>query len=215
MPTTVRYYKDGEYVEVNEANPLPVSGSSAGGYTEGDADTSITGTAFMWEDASDVLRPVSATKPLPIQQAALAPTVDQVALGGRATGGLSTFCSIDLDESEEEVKATAGTVYSISAFNRTASPLYLKLYNATAANTTVGTTTPQAVFVIPANADSDGAGFLWNNDLGLAFSTATSAASSGPRDLDDPVAPTRRVVAGGPGLAQTLATGVPEWDFAR
>jgi hypothetical protein len=43
--------------------------SSFGGgtqYTEGDTDASITGTALLWEDTSDTLRPVSAAKPLPI-----------------------------------------------------------------------------------------------------------------------------------------------------
>lgn len=35
-------------------------------YTEGDIDASITGTAMLWEDTSDTLRPVSAAKPLPV-----------------------------------------------------------------------------------------------------------------------------------------------------
>ena len=91
-------------------------------------------------------------------------------------GGLSFYKTIDLDESEEEIKATAGQLYSILAFNRTAAPLYLKLYNATAANVVVGTTVPDITLVVPANADSDGAGFVWSNDLGIAFSTAMTAA---------------------------------------
>lgn len=36
-------------------------------YTEGDADASITGTAAMWEDATDTVRAVSMAKPLPVQ----------------------------------------------------------------------------------------------------------------------------------------------------
>jgi len=35
-------------------------------YTEGDTDASITGTAVMWEDASNTLRAVSTTKRLPV-----------------------------------------------------------------------------------------------------------------------------------------------------
>lgn len=35
-------------------------------YTEGDTDATITGTAMLWEDTSDTLRPVSAAKPLPV-----------------------------------------------------------------------------------------------------------------------------------------------------
>lgn len=35
-------------------------------YTEGDTDTTITGTAILWEDAADTLRAVSVAKPLPV-----------------------------------------------------------------------------------------------------------------------------------------------------
>ncbi len=111
--------------------------------------------------------------------------IGNVGLIGRASGGMSIFRSIDLDESEEEVKASGGQVFSISAFNTTAAPLFLKFYNATAANVTVGTTTPVLTFVVPANADSDGAGFVWNNDIGFAFSTAiTVACTTGVADSD-------------------------------
>ena len=112
-------------------------------------------------------------------------TIGNVGLIGRTSGGLSIFRSIDLDESEEEVKGSAGQVFTIVAFNRTAAPLYLKLYNATAANVTVGTTTPVMTFVIPANADSDGAGFVHSTEIGYAFDTAISAAvTTGVADND-------------------------------
>lgn len=44
-------------------------GEGSGGteYTEGDTDASITGTAILWEDASDTLRPVSSAKPFPVE----------------------------------------------------------------------------------------------------------------------------------------------------
>lgn len=57
-------------VKNDSGNPLDVNivgGASSGTeYTEGDVDASITGTAVMWEDAGDTLRPVSVTKPLPV-----------------------------------------------------------------------------------------------------------------------------------------------------
>lgn len=100
-------------------------------------------------------------------------------------GGHTIFRSIDIDESEEEVKATAGQLYTIVAFNRTAAPLYLKFYNLTAANTTVGTSTPVLTFVVPANADSDGAGFVWSGVHGWPFDTAISVAcTTGVADAD-------------------------------
>ena len=112
-------------------------------------------------------------------------SIGNVGIIPRTTGGMTIFRSIDIDESEEEIKASAGQVFSISAFNRTAAPLYLKFYNLTAANTTVGTSTPVLTFVVPANADSDGAGFVWNNAIGFAFSTAISVAcTTGVADSD-------------------------------
>lgn len=101
------------------------------------------------------------------------------------SGGLTIFRSIDIDETEEEVKSSAGQLYFIHAINTTAAPLYLKFYNATAANTTVGTTTPILTFPVPGNADSDGAGFTVNIDKGLAFGTALSVAcTTGVADND-------------------------------
>lgn len=102
--------------------------------------------------------------------------VGDVGIQGRTTGGLSIFRSIDLDESEEEVKATAGTVYSIIAINLHTAPLYLKLYNDTAANVTVGTTTPVLTIPLPAQADSNGGGFVMAVPQGIAFGAAISAA---------------------------------------
>jgi len=115
--------------------------------------------------------------------------IGNVGLIGRTTGGMSIFKSIDIDETEEEVKATAGQVFSISAFNHTAAPLYLKFYNLTAASTTVGTSTPVLTFTVPGNADSDGAGFVWNNEIGFAFGTAISVACTGAIADNDTTAP--------------------------
>lgn len=75
-------------VDVTPASPsatdyLPVrmtDGSAFVGagteYTEGDADASISGTAILWEDASDTLRAVSAAKPLPVGDGGGSLTVD-------------------------------------------------------------------------------------------------------------------------------------------
>lgn len=103
-------------------------------------------------------------------------SIGNVGLVPRTSGGLSIFRSIDIDETEEEIKATAGQLFSISAFNMTDAPLFLKFYNATAANVTVGTTTPVLTFPVPGNAASDGAGLIWNNDIGFAFGTAMTVA---------------------------------------
>lgn len=112
-------------------------------------------------------------------------SIGNVGIIPRTTGGMTIFRSLDIDETEEDIKTSAGQVFSISAFNTTAAPLYLKFYNATAANVTVGSTTPVLTFVVPGNADSDGAGFVWNNEIGFAFGTAISVAcTTGVADAD-------------------------------
>lgn len=111
--------------------------------------------------------------------------IGNVGIGVRTSGGTTLYKNIDVDETEDEVKGSAGQVYWIHAINLTAAPIYLKFYNATAANVTVGTTTPDLTFPVPANADSDGAGFTLSIANGIAFSTAiTIAGTTGVADND-------------------------------
>lgn len=102
-----------------------------------------------------------------------------------STGGASIFRSLDIDETEEDVKTSAGTLYSIHAMNMTASVLYLKFYNATAATVVVGTTTPVMTLPIPTLGDTNGAGFVLSVPTGLAFGTAICVAcTTGLADAD-------------------------------
>jgi hypothetical protein len=69
--------------------------------------------------------------------------------------------------------------------NLTAATLFLKVYNATAASVTVGTTTPVLTFPIPTQGDTNGAGFTFSVPNGIAFGTAISAAvTTGVADND-------------------------------
>lgn len=61
-----------------------------------------------------------------------------------------SYLSIDLDESEEQVSSSPVEVRGYYYRNESLNDLYIKLYNATDAGTTVGTTTPKLVFPIPA-----------------------------------------------------------------
>lgn len=101
-----------------------------------------------------------------------------------AAGGCSLFRSIDLDETEEEVKATAGTVYGVWFSNLATSTRFLKFYNATAASVTVGTTTPVLTLALPGNSTDDISG-VFAMAQGIAFGTAiTVAATTGVADND-------------------------------
>lgn len=101
-----------------------------------------------------------------------------------ASGGLSIFRSLDLDETEEDVKTTAGTVYGWYIANLATTTRYVKFYNDTAANVAVGTTTPLLTLPIPGNSTDD----IAANALGahgIAFSTAICvAATTGLADAD-------------------------------
>lgn len=105
-----------------------------------------------------------------------------------ASGGCSIFRSIDLDESEEEVKATAGQVYGVVFTNTATSTRFLKFYDATAASVVVGTASPPSVPVItiglPGNASDDVSGVIMF-PYPIAFDTAiTVAATTAVADTD-------------------------------
>ncbi len=100
-------------------------------------------------------------------------------------GGCLPIKILDSDESEDQIKGSPGQLYELYCFNSTDSILYVKLYNDTAANVTVGSTTPVLVIPVPGNADSDGAGVVRNWPTGLAFDTAiTIATTTGIADND-------------------------------
>ena len=105
--------------------------------------------------------------------------------GARTSGGTTLYKNIDVDESEAQVKGTAGQVYWIHAMNLSSGVRYLKLYNGTAASVTVGTTVPDLTFPLATQGDTNGAGFILAIPNGIAFSTAiTIAATTGVADND-------------------------------
>jgi hypothetical protein len=127
-------------------------------------------TAFGADDTATV---TSATNPFPTH------------LTPNASNGITPWRStVDLDESEEEVKASAGTVYGIIFTNTATSTRWLKFYNDTAANVIVGTTTPLVTIGLPGNASDDVTGVL-SFPGGIKFTTAISVAcTTGVADND-------------------------------
>lgn len=110
--------------------------------------------------------------------------IGRVNLDPQTGNGLTIFRSLDLDETEEEVKATAGAIYGMWVTNTATATRWIKFYNATAANVTVGTTTPVLTIGIPGNSSDDISGLV-ASAFGIAFSTAiTVAATTGVADAD-------------------------------
>lgn len=81
------------------------------------------------------------------------------------------------------LSATAGTVYSVDAFNNGGIIAYVKLYNA--ATATCGTGTPQARYMIPFGASSSGGGFNVSNINGDAYANGiVMCITTGIADAD-------------------------------
>jgi hypothetical protein len=103
-------------------------------------------------------------------------------------GGCKMFNDIDLDQVDIDVATGPCTVYAIYVVNTTTGILHLKLFNTNTVS--MGTTVADASLAIPANADSDGAGFVLPIPAcGLAFSTALTVAVTTAAALDDNGAP--------------------------
>lgn len=93
-------------------------------------------------------------------------------------GGATPYYNLDCDETEDAIKASAGKLFWIHVMNLSNAVRYIKFYNATVANVTVGTTTPVLSFPIPTMADTNGAGFCLNfGDMGVTFDTAITVAA--------------------------------------
>jgi len=102
--------------------------------------------------------------------------------------GLLIFRAIDLDEADQQVKGTAGKVFGWYIYNAAATTRYLKFYNATAASTTVGTTTPIMTIPIPPFAASNiefTNGIAFATAITVAVTTGVADANTGAPDAND------------------------------
>ncbi len=81
-----------------------------------------------------------------------------------------SYNSVGTSEDEHAVKASAGTLYSITATNTNAAVRFLRCENDTAANTSPGSETPELDLAIPGA--TTGAGITFDFPVGYSFSTA-------------------------------------------
>lgn len=103
-----------------------------------------------------------------------------------AAGGSTPHKNLDVDETEDAIKASAGKLFWLHVINLANAKRYIKLYDDTVANVSVGTTVPVLTFPIPTMGDTNGAGFAINlGDHGAQFANAiTVAATTGFADND-------------------------------
>jgi hypothetical protein len=93
-----------------------------------------------------------------------------------AAGGATPYKNLDVDESEDDIKTSAGKLFWIHVMNLHATDVrYLKIYNNVAASVTVGTTVPDLTFAIPPT----NSGFMIPfGDAGLQFTTGICIAAT-------------------------------------
>lgn len=134
----------------------------------------------LWADLSGRLHTVVDTMSALVAGSALIGDVD---LQLRATGGSTSFKLISAASTNAtSVKASAGKVVGIQAFNLNAEERFLKFYNK-ASSPTVGTDTPIKVLAIPGA--TTGAGFVVSLPHGIGFSTGIALAlTTGIADAD-------------------------------
>lgn len=125
---------------------------------------------------------VSDSVPFPVKLG----TGETITLAVPTSGGWDFECFGDVDESEEEVKASAGILGGILAINLDDEKRWLKIYDAAAADVTVGTTATVIDLPIPTLGDTNGAGFIVKfDDFGLGFDNGICiAATTGQGDAD-------------------------------
>jgi hypothetical protein len=113
----------------------------------------------------------------------------QATLVPATSGGLSIVSNIVANNTTSvAVKASAGQLYGVQAFNNGTTIVYIKLYNATQGSTTCGSGTPVARYMIPAPS-SGGSGFVFEMPNGMAFSTAITYCVTGGIADNDTTAP--------------------------
>lgn len=99
---------------------------------------------------------------------------------------LRTLLDTDGDNTAQACKTTAGDLMYVHVINVNSVDTWLQLFDAAAADVTVGTTTPKLSFLIPAGNGTDAAGFTENFgnfpvhfETAITYACTTTATGSG------------------------------------
>jgi len=106
-----------------------------------------------------------------------------------ASGGLSIYRDIDLDETGINIKASAGQLYGWYLFNDSAAHRYVKLYNKATAPT-VGTDTPVMTIPLPIGSGANveyNIGITFSLGIGIGATTGVADNDTGAPDANDVV----------------------------
>lgn len=129
---------------------------------------------FGGSDGGTVGQGAAGSEAWQVQQAALTPSVDQVSLGARSSGGWTSHKLVSAATTNAtSLKASPGQIGYIFCSNVNAAQRYLKLYNKASAPS-VGSDTPVHTLIIPGN--TAGAGHSLPVPAGIEFTTGIAYA---------------------------------------
>lgn len=135
------------------------------------ADTDIIGKVGIDQTTPGTTNGVQVNAALP----AGTNVIGQVYAATRTINGATTFTLISAATTNAtSLKASAGTLYSLNAYNNGASAAYLKLFNLAVAPT-VGTSVAAMTILLPAGGGSN----IFVPAMGLAFGTGIAYAITG------------------------------------
>ena len=146
--------------------------------------TRSTGTQRVTIATDDVV-PASQSGTWTVQPGNTANTTPWLVQDSPAvSGGLSKFHLVGAATTNlTNIKASAGMVYGITAFNVATTPIYLKFHN-TAGSPTAGSGVTDT-YLVPSQGTANGAGLVINFDKGIAFGTGIAISTvTGIADAD-------------------------------
>jgi hypothetical protein len=210
---------DGQRIplSIDSSGAVRVTGGGGGvQYTEADTDTTITGTAILWEDTSDTLRSVSAAKPLPVTCATCSGTgvqhIDQATFTDGTDDGVPVFVEFDNVSPTAIGEDQAGVVRGSSNRN-----LYVQIRDGSGNNErglAIDANGAIAVGSVPSNqsvniAQIAGSTESATNPLFVRETDGTTALTYSALDLDSGAGTVTRISVGVAGAASGGPVAIP------
>lgn len=186
------YVEENDWVAIGNKETSPLRSDTKGSLystlraSDGSAISTTTVNQDIGLDVNVLNQSVQVTS-IPDVTIGAIPSDANVGIVGRSAGGLSSHKTVQYPTGSTAgsvtVSSSACTAYSITAFNMTATPIFLKIYDSSSSASS--SDTPILTYVVPANSQLSGAGFSLNVPQGIAFSAGLTYRASTVLDDDD------------------------------
>jgi len=198
----VRTSADGDYspISVDDAGRIKLAASKNedAPHASGDTGFAVWGVrndaAAVLTSADGDYSPIATDSAGRIGISTLGGTIP-VSIAPATIGGLSIYKNLDVNATGQNIKASSGQIYTITANNRSNAERFLKVYNKATAPI-VGTDIP--VMTLPLDGKTGGGqtnveieispGFAFSLGIGIAATTGIADANTGNPSVNDVVA---------------------------